>query len=71
MTKSKWEIYDSSVHPGDKMATPKKPHRDSRKIDYLRWWPLNKPLPRGWELAQNAKVESKHNHFQVLIRRKK
>ena len=53
------------------MATPKKPHRDSRKIDYLRWWPLNKPLPRGWELAQNAKVESKHNHFQVLIRRKK
>ena len=31
----------------------------------VRWWPLNKPIPRGWRIADQAL--SHHSAHAVLI----
>ena len=37
------------------------------KVTWVKWWPLGRPVPKGWRLGQLMKVTSKHNYYQVLI----
>lgn len=36
--------------------------------EIVRWHPLGKPLPKGWEIAQDKRVLAPSNHYQILIR---